>query len=146
MDRKLNVVLGAIALAGCALAAGRAGAQDLPAIQTPSQNIFCIASPASSGQPTPELRCDIKQMTDRAPPAPANCPGAYGDAFFIDPTGPGKLECHGDTAINPSDPVLAYGATWTVYGFSCLSQTTGLTCRNSQGHGFSISREAQKVF
>jgi hypothetical protein len=146
MVRSLGSIVAAAAFAASALNAGSAGAQDLPGIQTPSHNIFCMASPAMEGQPTPELRCDIRQMTTRPPRPPANCPESWGDAFFIDPTGPGKLMCHGDTVTNPSYPVLAYGRTWSVYGFACLSQTTGLTCRNAQGHGFSISREAQKVF
>jgi hypothetical protein len=146
MGRSLGLTIAVAASAAFAVNAASAAAQDLPAIQTPSHNIFCFASPAMAGQPTAELRCDLQQMTDRRPPPPANCPGSYGDAFFVDPTGPGHLLCHGDTTMNPSDPVQAYGTTWNVYGFSCLSQTTGLTCRNGQGHGFSISREAQKVF
>jgi hypothetical protein len=43
-------------------------------IETPSNNIFCMESPAMEGQPTPELRCDIRQMTNRPPPVPAKCP------------------------------------------------------------------------
>ena len=146
MVRSLGLIVAVAASAAFAVNSTSAEAQDLPGIQTPSHNIFCMASAAMEGQPTPELRCDIRQMTTRAPPPPANCPESWGDAFFIDPIGPGKLMCHGDTVANPSDPVLAYGRTWNVYGFTCISQTTGLTCRNGQGHGFSISREAQKVF
>jgi hypothetical protein len=146
VDRSLGLIVAVAASAAITIVAASAAAQDLPSIQTPSHNIFCMASPAMEGQPTPELRCDIRQMTNRGPPAPSNCPMSWGDAFFVDPTGPGKLMCHGDTVTNPSDPVLAYGTSWNVYGFTCLSQTTGLTCRNGQGHGFSISREVQKVF
>jgi hypothetical protein len=146
MGRRLGLTVAVAASAALAVNAGSARAQDLPGIQTPSHNIMCMASPAMEGQPTPELRCDIRQMTNPLPPPPASCPESWGDAFFIDPTGPGKLMCHGDTVANPSDPVLAYGEIWNVYGFTCLSQTTGLTCRNGQGHGFTISREAQRVF
>jgi len=146
MGRSFGLILGVAAYLAVAVGATSVAAQDLLGIQTPSHNIFCMASPAMEGQPTPELRCDIRQTTNPLPPPPASCPLSWGDAFFIDPTGPGKLTCHGDTVANPADPLLAYGTTWNVYGFTCLSQITGLTCRNGQGHGFSISREAQTVF
>lgn len=123
-----------------------ASAQDLPGAQTPSHNIFCLASPAGDGQPTPELRCDIQQTSTKAPKPPRSCPLSWGDAFVLDPTGPGRLLCHGDTTANRDDPVIAYGRQWRVYGFVCTSQTTGLTCVNGQGHGFSLARAAQKVF
>jgi hypothetical protein len=54
--------------------------------------------------------------------------------------------CHGDTVADPSAPVIPYGTQWRAYGFVCTSQTTGLTCVNSAGHGFSLSRAVQKVF
>jgi len=134
-------------LAGsAAFATGIAGAQDLMGAQTPSHNIFCLASPPGDGQPTPELRCDIEQTSTRPPPAPRSCPLSWGDAFAIDPTGPGHLLCHGDTVKNADDPVIAYGTQWRAYGFTCTSQATGLTCVNAQGHGFSLSRAAQKMF
>ena len=132
--------------ASAALAGGGTRAQDFMGAQTPSHNIFCQASPADQDQPTPELRCDIEQVTSRPPPAPRSCPLSWGDAFVIDPTGPGRLMCHGDTVKNPEDPVIAYGDQWRAYGFTCTSQTSGLTCVNGQGHGFSLSRAVQKVF
>jgi hypothetical protein len=134
-------------LAGsAALAGGIADAQDFLGAQTPSHNIFCMASTPGVGQPTAELRCDIAQTSTRPPPAPKSCPLSWGDAFGLDPTGPGHLLCHGDTVQNADDPVIAYGTQWRAYGFTCTSQATGLTCVNGQGHGFSLSRAAQKLF
>jgi hypothetical protein len=43
-------------------------------------------------------------------------------------------------------PVLAYGETWRKRGFTCYSRAIGLTCRNTQGHGFFLSRERWHVF
>ena len=37
--------------------------------------------------------------------------------------------------------MLGYGATWGGGGLRCTSATTGLTCRNQDGHGFFVSRE-----
>jgi len=141
MNLRLSLAIAAAALA----AASAAQAQDLMGIQMPSHNIYCMASPGGDGQPT-ELRCDIQQMTNRMPSPPANCPLSYGDSYYIDATGSAGLTCHGDTVANPSYPVLAYGRSWSAYGFTCVSATTGVTCSNAQGHGFSLSREAQRRF
>jgi hypothetical protein len=141
-----RAAIGFALAASAAFVASYASAQDFMGAQTPSHNIFCQASPPDQDQPTPQLRCDIQQVTSRPPPAPRNCPLSWGDAFVIDPTGPGRLLCHGDTVQNPDDAVIAYGEQWRAYGFTCTSQTTGLTCVNGQGHGFSLSRAVQKVF
>jgi hypothetical protein len=124
---------------------GGASAQPLLGAQAPSHNIFCLASPAQDGQPA-EVRCDIQQTSTRPPPAPRSCPLSWGDAFAVNPSGVGHLVCHGDTVKNADDPVIAYGTQWRPYGFTCTSQTTGLTCVNGQGHGFSLARAAQRVF
>jgi hypothetical protein len=42
--------------------------------------------------------------------------------------------------------VARYGHTWRWQGFRCSSRTTGLTCRNSAGHGFFLSRARQRRF
>ncbi|WP_346962721.1 DUF6636 domain-containing protein [Eikenella corrodens] len=31
-------------------------------------------------------------------------------------------------------------------GWQCTSQTTGITCSNSRGHGFEISSSRQRLF
>ena len=129
-----------------ALAAGEAQAQGFLGAQTPSHNIFCQASPPDQDTPTAELRCDIQQTSNRAPKAPKSCPLSWGDAFVLRPTGRATLLCHGDTVANRDDPVIAYGTQWRAYGFTCTSQTTGITCVNAQGHGFSLSRASQRVF
>jgi hypothetical protein len=142
---RIPLVLATALLAGLA-AAGAARAQDLQGAQTPSHNIFCLASPPGDGQPTASVRCDIMQKSTRSPPAPASCPLSWGDSFGVNATGAGYLVCHGDTTSNADDPVIAYGTQWRPFGFICTSQTTGITCVNSQGHGFSVSRASQKVF
>jgi hypothetical protein len=123
-----------------------AAAQDFQGAQTPSRNIACMAMPPGPDMPHSELRCDIKQMSSRPPPAPRGCELSWGDAFVLDPVGPGRLFCHGDTVFDPASPVIAYGTQWRAYGFTCTSQTSGLTCVNPAGHGFSLSRAVQKVF
>jgi hypothetical protein len=41
---------------------------------------------------------------------------------------------------------LGYGRTWTGRGVRCTSAMAGLTCRNSAGHGFFLSRERWRQF
>jgi hypothetical protein len=137
------VVLAALA---AALAPAGAEAQDFLNAQAPSHNIFCQAQSAGPDSPQPSVRCDIMKTTTPLPRAPANCPLSWGDSFVLNPTGPGQLLCHGDTVQNASAYVIPYGTQWRPYGFVCTSQTTGVTCVNSGGHGFSISKASRKVF
>jgi hypothetical protein len=141
-----TIALPALIAALAALGPVGAGAQDFLGAQEPSHNIFCQAESAGPGQPQPTLRCDIEKTTTPLPRPPANCPLSWGDAFVLGPTGPGQLLCHGDTVQIPDDPIIAYGTQWRPYGFVCTSQTTGLTCVNAGGHGFSISKASRKVF
>ena len=143
MFRKLSL----IGVIGVLAAPAMASAQPLLGAQTPSHNIFCLASPPgfTPGEPA-SVRCDIQKATSKPPPAPKSCPLSWGDSFILYPTGAGRLLCHGDTTANPEDKVIAYGTQWRAYGFVCTSQTSGLRCVNGQGHGFSLSRAAQKAF
>ncbi len=134
------------ALAALACGVTAAGAQDFLSAQEPSRNIACQAESAGPDQPRPQLRCDIQKTSPRPPRPPASCPLSWGDSFVLDPTGPGRLLCHGDTVADPSAPLIAYGTQWRPFGFICTSQTTGLTCVNGAGHGFTLSRAVQKAF
>lgn len=144
MFRRLILALSA-ATSALALGAGPAAAQDLEGVRTPSGNIYCMAWPAQDGEPA-GLRCDIRETSNRLPPRPADCEEDWGDAFGLTPSGRGHRLCHGDTVANDAYPVLGYGRSWTRYGMTCVSRTTGLTCSNRQGHGFALSRAAQSVF
>jgi hypothetical protein len=54
--------------------------------------------------------------------------------------------CAGDSVMDTSLPVLAYGEVWQRAGFMCRSEQTGLTCFNAMQHGFSLARAKQEVF
>ncbi|MEA2579968.1 MAG: hypothetical protein QOE83_860 [Actinomycetota bacterium] len=52
--------------------------------------------------------------------------------------GPG---CSGDPGISRAEaPVLAYGERWALDGAQCLSKSSGLTCRDGTGNGFTLAR------
>jgi hypothetical protein len=41
---------------------------------------------------------------------------------------------------------VAYGAKWSGGGVRCASAFNGLTCRNTSGRGFFLSRERWRSF
>ena len=101
----------------------------------PSGNIGC----GYTDDPRPYLRCDILRSND-TPPKPRSCDLDYGHAYALSRTGRARTLCAGDTVYNPDAPVLRYGKTRRIGGFTCKSKTSGLRCRNTVGHGFLLSR------
>jgi hypothetical protein len=104
---------------------------------TPSKNIGCTFTPAggtSVYKPFdggPELSCDrIKPSYQRVVLTPKNV------RLFKDV---GDQDCCGETNI------IAYGTRWTQGPFTCESAATGLTCRRSDGKGFTINQAAIKA-
>jgi hypothetical protein len=126
-----------------ALSATATSAMALTSFVTPSRSIGCI------GDRT-EVRCDIKVTTVTPPKRPKSCENEWGDAVRVRPTGRGRRVCHGDTALpapgQKGVKVVAYGSSIRLGTITCTSRTTGLTCRNPDGHGFLLSREKIRVF
>jgi hypothetical protein len=108
----------------------------------PSKNIVCQFF-IDNGQGV--LRCDILNMETR-PRRPADCDLDYGHAFEMSAKGNAERICAGDTVMDPSLPVLAYGEVWRRAGFTCRSEQAGLTCFNAMQHGFSLARGKQELF
>ena len=112
--------------------------------KTPSDNIYC-AYYDNDGKAL--VRCDIKSYTPTTPKRPADCDLDWGYAFEIAAGNKrGYIICGGDTVISPEAKALPYGSVWTRKGIECSSETTGITCTNRRGHGFSLSRAEQRVF
>jgi hypothetical protein len=123
--------------------AGAANAQTGPAgFQSPSKNIACAYFDYDKQN---TLRCDIA-VVDAKPRRPPGCDLEYGQAFEMSAEGAAARICYGDTVIDKSLPVVAYGETWQRGGFTCRSEQSGITCRNADQHGFSLSRAKQEVF
>jgi hypothetical protein len=117
--------------------------------RTPSNNIHCLLDDygVKQNQYPPFLRCDIYKLSTRPPRRPPTCDGDWGQAYSISARGQrGQRMCVTDAVINPRWPVLQYGRNWRGQGFICKSRRTGLTCTNSYGHGFFLSRRRQDLF
>jgi hypothetical protein len=129
----------------CAAAVPRAAAQDGPdGFRSPTGNISCMFF---DDEDEAVIRCDLAEMSNRAPPRPSDCDMEWRDAFEI----AGKAEaatriCHGDTTRDERLPVLPYGSTFARKGLTCKSERSGVTCANARGHGFEIARARQRMF
>lgn len=110
---------------------------------TPSGNIHC----ALVGDNKNALRCEINSGLNPKPPQPypGYCEFDWGAGFWLPKSGNPKILCISDTIAGSSYSTLSYGSTWKKAGFQCVSRTTGLTCTNSSGQGFFLSRERWKV-
>jgi hypothetical protein len=114
--------------------------------ETPSKNIVCGYF-TGAGVPT-LLECGV--ATGLIPPAPKPAGGCRvvdpaSDRVRLDPAGRTYGFCSGDVGVlaeRGRAPALAYGTTWRKGPYSCASAVGGLTCKNSSGHGFFLSRQS----
>lgn len=136
---RASLAQAAALVGGLVILAAPASARDVIVVfRTPTGNIGCAYS-WFSGEP-PYLRCDIRSGLVPRPPRPKGCDLDWGYGYELSATGRARTFCAGDTTLDPRARVLAYGARWSRGGFTCVSRTTGLTCRNRSGHGFLLSR------
>lgn len=111
--------------------------QNSSGFRTPSGNIACEVYDGF-------LRCDVRDNQAKTPPQPKDCELDWGNFFGMGQKGPAQRMCVGDTVF-AQQPILAYGKTWKHQGFTCLSETKGLTCRNTQKKGWFINKVQQKL-
>ena len=131
--------------AGDAEAGGESGAKaaagGLESFQSPSGNIGCYIGPEGA-------RCDIADR-DWTAPRPSDCPSQVdaGQGLEVGQSGPGRVVCAGDTALNPQARKLAYGEDIRAGDFTCHSRQDGIECLDDgDGRGFSISKQAYRLF
>lgn len=122
--------------------AGPAQAQDYLSFHSPSGNIHCAIITGDWA----EARCDIFELTPSYRKRPADCDMEWGNSFAVGAQGGGYLPCVGDTVADPGGFVLDYGREVSLGAFTCTSLSTGMTCTNGMGHGFSVSKRGQEVF
>jgi hypothetical protein len=102
-----------------------------PRFQTPSGKILCESSASS-------FLCVTDYRLNPEPPADF-CPVDW-IGVFIEVGAYAGPACSGDPGIS-RDPAtrLEYGQTWARTGVTCLSENTGLTCRDENGNGFTLA-------
>ncbi|HYI74848.1 MAG TPA: DUF6636 domain-containing protein [Gaiellaceae bacterium] len=109
---------------------------------TPSRNIICAWHGPFEPETRPSLRCDIRSGLDPRPRRPADCDTDWALGVAMLSTGTASVLCAGDSIWRGWKPVLGYGTAWRKRGFTCRSREIGLTCTNTSGHGFFLSRES----
>lgn len=115
----------------------------LAGFQSPSRNIGCYMSV----QPSAYARCDIRSRSWSPPPRPPRCPLDWGQGVELTGAHAGQIVCAGDTTLDPSAPVLAYGQSSRAGPVLCQSSETGVTCTNTAtGHGFFLARASYRLF
>lgn len=106
---------------------------------SPTGNVSCMVDADFA-------RCDIMDRDWSPPPRPADCEFDYGQGISLAPDEQPQFVCAGDTAFG-ADEVLPYGQSITAGLLRCESAQSWITCRDVRtGHGFSISREAYRLF
>ena len=112
---------------------------DLTGFVSPSGNVSCMVDADSA-------RCDIIDRDWSPPPRPADCEFDYGQGISLAPDEQAQFVCAGDTAFG-ADEVLPYGQSITAGVLRCESAKAWISCSDVRsGHGFSISREAYRLF
>jgi hypothetical protein len=147
--RPARFIIGLLA-AGTAtiFAAPTAGADTgYQSFQSPSGNISCqLGTFIDSGVVRGTAACQVGQHDFTAPPRPANCDGGWGDSVGLTEGRRATLQCHTDTLLGSSEPVLEYGQSRSARSITCESTQAGVTCTDSNsGHSFSISRDGYDV-
>ncbi|KGI67946.1 hypothetical protein MJO55_11290 [Mycolicibacterium rufum] len=136
--RVASVAVAALCAAG--VGAAPVAAADVVGFTSPSGNVGCILTEDM-------VRCDIADRSWAPPPRTADCPDFtdYGQGLTLGRTGAPRFVCAGDTALG-AGPALPYGEDRAGAGISCRSEMSGMRCLNTDGRGFTLSREDYTVF
>jgi hypothetical protein len=138
MNRRLALSL-VLALGATAVLAATASA-GLVGFRSPSGNIGCYMDGHFA-------RCDIREHSWQPPPKPPTCDLDWGGGVAVDRHGVADYLCAGDTANDPSNPVLDYGDKIARGRFKCKSKQSGMKCVNTRNkHGFVLSRDDVDLF
>ena len=110
--------------------------------QSPDGNVIC-------GDVGGMLMCYLHKQDNKKPalPKPKDCDGDWGDMFSLEARGKAKIECSFDYPFQTQGvKTLPYGSSIKGSGWQCMSEKTGMICKNSQGHGFTLNRKKQTLF
>jgi hypothetical protein len=123
--------------------------------QTPDRSVYCgvamavygTESDPGTGAPEngmwPGLQCGAEGIPNPHPregdPFVQLGQGRAGRAHLVD-------ESQNDLVSGSNPVTLAPGATWKRVGISCTIERSSVSCKNSSGHGFTLSTGHVKTF
>ena len=112
--------------------------------KSPSGNIHCALTSSDEYETSePVLACSMNKV-DRETFGECGNFGARNFWLFAS-AGTPEMDCGGAKSLGGL-PTLEYGSSWSAAGFTCLSEKTGVSCQNSHGNGFSLSKAEQRAF
>jgi pimeloyl-ACP methyl ester carboxylesterase len=125
--------------------AGYQKSPGLHSFDSPSGRFLCGVLAPYEGQPGVAA---CQGSTTPIPPKPADCRLNWGGGMYVDSTGKVDYVCAGGLMLSDGNAkVLPYGATLSVSGMTCTSETTGMRCVHDQtGHGFRVAAESNETF
>jgi hypothetical protein len=111
--------------------------------ETSSRNIGCFLT-AHATESTVE--CTVREHEYDDPPKPDDCAVAWIPQFTL--AAEASYGAYRGDVGDPLPPVvLAYGTAEVNRQLNCVSEESGLTCRNEDtGHGFVLSRAEYSLF
>lgn len=120
----------------------------LSRFRMPSNQVHCMIVTSEGNSEPNGINCEINQTFVRTPvrPRPADCEYDWGQSFELGNDSDADLVCVSDSVRSDDSPVLDYGNSIKAGKIVCSSAESGLTCKNAKGHGFFLSRRAQKIF
>lgn len=139
------------ALAGGLAVGATAGTDAFGFFKTPSGKIVCQW--VAGGRPSALVECGV--ATGLEPPLPKSGVACrhldyVGNRVELAVTGRVQpVPCAGDAGpfADPAHTVyLHYGKSWGAQGLTCKAATSGLTCRNRDGHGFFLALRSWRTF
>ena len=117
---------------------------------SPSGNIVCYLETDGGMNPNDSpLACLIFESDWTGPPYKSDdCGLDQTRQVMMFPTGKGEVfwGCHGDVFWPYPSPTISYGSTWSVTGFSCNMEQSGVTCANAEGYGFKLRRGGIDIY
>ena len=131
----------AVVVAAVAASSATAGRTVLPGFRSPSGNIRCFV--------VDKLYCSIGRSAYGGR-LQARCDLDW-HGFVLGSSAKAKVYCTSNSAYDmgkqrPSNRILPYGKSFHRGSFTCTSRVTGITCRNRNGHGLFVSRQAWRAW
>lgn len=118
---------------------------DVFAFQTPPGNIQCSLG-QDFGVRAELWRTIVERQGPAATPALAGCRPGEGHEVRLAETGPPATLCDPRTTAGGGVPVIRYGQIERWGGIESVSSEAGFQCHDDDGHGFLLSRAAQRVW
>ena len=156
MRRGILIGTAALVILGLAVPATSSAGSGLRFFHTADNNIACgLVKPQKKTRKRSRLpggaRCDVRNKTWVAPPAPRWCDLDWGFGVQVGDRRPGSYVCAGDSVAGAKpSPVLGPGGVSGIGPYSCTVQPladTTVRCQNIRtGHGFEVSAATVSLF